>query len=921
MLRYRFPVQELVWLLVAACWFCCVGDARAETVSATQISSPEQLLSGSYADGQVGDYLLQNDRIAVVISAIGHAHYYAESGGNIIDAGSAIQRIDALAVFYTYFDAEWPRQAVYTTLAIVDDGSGGGPAIVRVSGVDSYDPSLAVATEYSLAADAAHVVITSTLTRTGGGTLHQFEVGDAFAWGTCNTFAPGYGFQVDGTTNQPWLAGTAGGVSYGYAGVYGDCWGPHGGSWSDVNVTTVTIPAGGSADYQRFLTVAGGDVAAVASVLHEALGMAVGWAAGEVIDADTLEPLPGASILAFDAADNVYVNLVTDALGQASCSVPPGDWRLRASAPLHLADEVWITVSEGDSTTFALALPGDGMTIPAIGDTLTVIQRPLLNIPAIVTPGDTLVIECAADPATSGWSAALGFGDLVLPLSLVDTAYDPAAAWWRLSAVLPTVPVYELYNLQVAASGGPDAPLFDATRNAVRVIGERRQDFYFVHFTDTHLPTKLYVDQPGADTDTSEVVDMREVLADVAVINPEFILLTGDFVNEGELEDYLGRRVYTRGQRLLTESAVPVYLIAGNHDIGGWIDTPPPDGTARRDWWRFFGWSRLDNPPPGAPWRTQNYSFDYGPVHFIALESYDNYDLWREEFYGAESFTAPQLQWLADDLAVNPGAAATVLFYHFDFQHELNLGGLGVDMALWGHVHGDRGNINHHPYDLATNNVCNGARSFRLVRYQDGELQPQPTLSAGGDGNTLHVSYAPANDGTAAAITATVVNNHPEDFEHGQLKFLLAPGEGSIDVTGGTLLQTLDTEAATLCYVGVPLQAGSTHTVTVERDLTPVEFVPEVPAALQLAQNHPNPFNPATHLSFGLPSTGHVRLAIFDLRGSELAVLVDESLPAGEHRVLWDGRDRRGLPVASGPYMARLEAGGEVQARKILLAR
>ena len=56
-------------------------------------------------------------------------------------------------------------------------------------------------------------------------------------------------------------------------------------------------------------------------------------------------------------------------------------------------------------------------------------------------------------------------------------------------------------------------------------------------------------------------------------------------------------------------------------------------------------------PPPGAPWHTQNYSFDYGPVHYVGLESYINYDDWRSWIYSTESFTSAQLSWLDDDLA------------------------------------------------------------------------------------------------------------------------------------------------------------------------------------------------------------------------------------------------------------------------------
>ena len=241
---------------------------------------------------------------------------------------------------------------------------------------------------------------------------------------------------------------------------------------------------------------------------------------------------------------------------------------------------------------------------------------------------------------------------------------------------------------------------------------------------------------------------------------------------EKELEDFLEWRCYTRAQRQLYEFLTPTYLVARNHDIGGWNATPPPAGTARRDWWRFFGWPRLDNPPPGAPQYTQNYSFDYGPVHFVGLEAYNNYDMWRSEIYGADSFPAFQLDWLNQDLAAASGSLAQVLFYHNDFQSQLNLGTLGVEMALWGHVHGDRGSELVQPYDLATENVCDGARSYRLIRVSGGVLQPVPTLSAGATGQNLSVDFAPANIGLFDTLTAQITNNQTERFEHGKLRFV-----------------------------------------------------------------------------------------------------------------------------------------------------
>jgi len=557
-------------------------------------------------------------------------------------------------------------------------------------------------------------------------------------------------------------------------------------------------------------------------------------------------------------------------------------------------------------------------TLP-IGDTLTVIQRPLINIPALVTSGDVLTIECDAGPGTTGWAAELIHDQVHVPLGILSSTYDASTLWWTLSAQVPSVSLHELYDLRVTADGGIE----DVTWDAVHVIPEFKDDYYFILVTDPHLPTHLYNYQSGAEDDSSEVIDLREVIADVNIINPEFVLLTGDLINEGELEDYLGWRVYTRSQALLREFDVPVFLTAGNHDVGGWSDTPPSDGTARRDWWRFFGWKRLNDPPAGAPWYTQNYSFDYGPVHYIGLEAYINYDGWRSYIYGGESFTSGQLDWLDDEMASSSGSAAQVLFYHMDFADQINLNALGAEMALWGHIHRDEGSIYSQPYDLATNNVCDGERAYRLIRVSSGALQPRPTLSAGSSGSKLEVEYVPANDGGHDEVTAEITNDFSESFEHAQLKFRMPGGAIGAQVTGGTLVQVDDSDSMDVYYVAVDIQSNSFQQVTVTLDWTGVADGSAETGRpnLWLAQNHPNPFNPETALRYGLPGPAHVHLAIYDVHGRRIAVLTDGVLPAGEHRAAWNGRTAQGQPAAPGVYLARLTADGEVRTCKIVLAR
>lgn len=88
------------------------------------------------------------------------------------------------------------------------------------------------------------------------------------------------------------------------------------------------------------------------------------------------------------------------------------------------------------------------------------------------------------------------------------------------------------------------------------------------------------------------------------------------------------------------------------------------------------------------------------------------------------------------------------------------------------------------------------------------------------------------------------------------------------------------------------------------------------PDQYRLSQNYPNPFNPVTTIRFELPQAELVTLRIFDTRGREVATLVNEKMPVGEHRVNFDGRR-----LASGIYFYQLRAGEFVQRRKLALVK
>lgn len=96
---------------------------------------------------------------------------------------------------------------------------------------------------------------------------------------------------------------------------------------------------------------------------------------------------------------------------------------------------------------------------------------------------------------------------------------------------------------------------------------------------------------------------------------------------------------------------------------------------------------------------------------------------------------------------------------------------------------------------------------------------------------------------------------------------------------------------------------------------------PTRPAAFDLGQNRPNPFNGQTAIDFTLSRAAPVRLELFNLSGQRLVQLADGAYGPGRHRVLWDGRDGRGRPAASGVYLYRLSGPDGHQTRRLLLLR
>jgi len=139
--------------------------------------------------------------------------------------------------------------------------------------------------------------------------------------------------------------------------------------------------------------------------------------------------------------------------------------------------------------------------------------------------------------------------------------------------------------------------------------------------------------------------------------------------------------------------------------------------------------------------------------------------------------------------------------------------------------------------------------------------------------------------------------------------YVSAPGV-SVSFSAG------DVVTGTLSAEGISLVQGFPNSF----NITPTsldDLAAEIPLFFSLDQNHPNPFNPSTRIRYSVASPANIRLAVYDLLGRELEVLVNDARTAGVYTANFDASR-----FASGVYVYMLQIDGRVHStRKMMLVK
>lgn len=154
----------------------------------------------------------------------------------------------------------------------------------------------------------------------------------------------------------------------------------------------------------------------------------------------------------------------------------------------------------------------------------------------------------------------------------------------------------------------------------------------------------------------------------------------------------------------------------------------------------------------------------------------------------------------------------------------------------------------------------------------------------------------------------------------------LIPGDGTTDQFRTYSYEDADLPNSNVVYYylrQVDLDGSTAKSEVIEVSLGST-FVGQqaLPLASALRQNFPNPFNPETTISFDLADQAVVSLTVYDVSGQTVRELIrGEDYSAGRYEHLWDGRDNRGTPVASGLYLYRIETDNFTAMKKMVLLK
>ncbi len=221
---------------------------------------------------------------------------------------------------------------------------------------------------------------------------------------------------------------------------------------------------------------------------------------------------------------------------------------------------------------------------------------------------------------------------------------------------------------------------------------------------------------------------------------------------------------------------------------------------------------------------------------------------------------------------------------------------------------------------------ANDNTNYLTLKYdRHGELSWVKTYNGPGDGEDKSASISLFRNNVVVTGKSWGSNN---TFDYATIRYKknngtqLEVNRYSMSENSNDLAKDVATKGSTVVVTGyseliMDNQESSSYISTVSHNWgSELESNSTVPSGFSLHQNYPNPFNPATSIQFDLAENSMVKLAIYDILGKEVSVLVNQQLEAGVHNITFNAGK-----LSSGVYFYRLEAGNFYDIKKMTLVK
>ena len=313
------------------------------------------------------------------------------------------------------------------------------------------------------------------------------------------------------------------------------------------------------------------------------------------------------------------------------------------------------------------------------------------------------------------------------------------------------------------------------------------------------------------------------------------------------------------------------------------------------------------------------------------------------DIYTQKIDTTGALHWTVNGIAVCTA---------FNSQTDLELvpDNEGGAVAVWEDVRNGTANIDIYAQRINSDGSPHWTVDGEVVCSAAGNQAAQQIVSDGWSGahiawmdqrsGTAYV-YCQRIDGAGNTVVATLLQSYSAAWSDRGVRidwtlsemddgtdFIVSraagPSMAFAEITSGDITR----ESLSFSFIDTECEAGTTYYYRIDLlndtgrmllfETGPVETPP---AALTLHQNHPNPFNPSTTISYHVPERCRVTLEIYNVSGDLVAKLYDGYREEGTYTASWNGYNTKGLQMSSGVYLYRLRAGKEILSRKMILLR